>query len=302
MDSFHNYMINQLREYILAELKRGASWEEIEQALYNAGHQKNVIDEAFSEIKEEKAGLEVDEPKKPVEKDLVSGVKFAIENFFSKIKNPKEVEVVKEEMDEESTEEIVDEALNEAHEEERTYIFEGYVFFLYLIILTFIILFTAGSTDDELVLIVLGFSPTFLNAIVSFTLVKYAKYAPMYIMIPILSSSGFYAVARFAGISLFSNMDYESLSIVNAIMGMLFNVVLINIAFMRPEQKRKEVKHSSKKSNVKRVYNKEEKAEEKVEFISLDEIPAQSNSVNSTTLKNFEHHIDELKKEFNIAK
>jgi hypothetical protein len=296
-------MITQLREYILAELKRGASWGDIEKALYNAGHQKNVIDEAFSEIKEESAGLDAEEPDKPLEKDLVAGTKAAIGNFFSKLKTGKEVEEVKEEYAEESTDEIIDEAVNEAHQVEKTYIFEGYVFFLYLIILTFIILFTAGSTDDELILIVLGFSPTFLNAILSFTLVKYAKYAPMYIMIPVLASSGFYIVARFAGISLFSNMDYESLSIVNAILGMLFNVVLINIAFMRPEEKRKKIEQPQEKKHLKKVYEgkKELEKEKKEKFVSLDELPVQSN-VTSSSINKFENHIDDLKKEFNLVK
>ena len=98
-------------------------------------------------------------------------------------------------------------------------------------------------------------------------------------------------------------MDYESLSIVNAILGMLFNVVLINIAFMRPEEKRKKIEQPQEKKHLKKVYEgkKELEKEKKEKFVSLDELPVQSN-VTSSSINKFENHIDDLKKEFNLVK
>jgi hypothetical protein len=275
-------MIAQLKQYILSELQRGVLWEDIEKALYNAGHQKNVIDFAFEEVKRETAGMKSSQPQGEVEKDLVGNVKGAIGGFFSKLKT-RQVEDARQEIRTESTDEIIEDAVKEAKAEEQSYMFEGYVFFLYLLILTFVVFFTAGGTDDELILVVIGLCPTFLSAIVSFVLVKYAKYAPIFVLIPIAVTSLFYAVARFANMAVFKNMDYESLSIVNAVLGMLFNVILINIAFLRPAPK--QVALPEQRTHRQHVHHVQEQ---------------QSQSIDDRSTMQFQKHIGDLKKHFKI--
>ena len=79
MDSFAGYLKKQLKEYIITEQKKGKSLEEIEKALLNFGHKKDVLDEVFDELKREEAGLK-SKPPKEEDKKQIYGTQFRKDN------------------------------------------------------------------------------------------------------------------------------------------------------------------------------------------------------------------------------
>ena len=87
MSDFYVYMKKQLKDYILNEYKKGVSMEEIEKALHNAGHDKNVVDECFSEIKTEEAGMKPAKIKGEAASDAVTQIKGSIQKFFAQIQS-----------------------------------------------------------------------------------------------------------------------------------------------------------------------------------------------------------------------
>ncbi|MBN2422695.1 hypothetical protein JXB41_05680 [Candidatus Woesearchaeota archaeon] len=279
MDNFHYYMKEQLKHYIRKEEKKGIDLEQIEQSLLNAGHDKNIIDECFEELTREESGLRSHAPKGKVQNDLVSGVKTSIKSFFGSIKS-KEVKKVKKEIKEENSEDIVEEAIEEYEVEKERYIFEGFSFFAYLVALVILTLYTAGSAGEELLFVALGFSPAFLNSFISFGLIKFAEYVPLFMLLPVVAGGGFYALGSVVKSAMFSRMEVEALAIINVVMALFFNLILIVINSMKPKP--------IHEFHVKEPPRKEH---EKKEIAVRDE-----------SLNKFHKNIQELRQEFNIKK
>lgn len=232
---FHEYLRKQLIQYIKEEQKKGFSLDEIETVLVDVGHHKNLIQECFDDIKNEHKGKEVKEPNDELEKDFVSDLKNSIENFFGQITGNKDIKSAKKEETPSEEIDIIEEAVEEVKAEERTFIFEGIVFFLYLVALVILVLYTSVSTGDDFVVVAIGLSASFVNTFISFAAMGFATNVPIYIFIPVIVASVFYAIGMFAGLPIFAHMDMESLGIVNAVISMFFNILIINVAFLKPK-------------------------------------------------------------------
>lgn len=232
---FHDYMRAQLIQYIKEEQKKGFTLEEIEKVLLEVGHHKNVIQECFDELKKEDAGKDVEVPKEELKKDLVTDVKSSIQNFFGQLQGAKAVKEAKSEATPAEEREIIEEAVEDVKSEKRTFIFEGIVFFIYLVALVALVLFTSGSTGDDFIVVAIGFSASFLNTFISFAAMNFATNVPIYVFIPVIVAGIFYALGTFAHIEVFSHMDMETLGIINVFISMIFNILVINVAFLKPK-------------------------------------------------------------------
>lgn len=266
MDNFHNFTKKQLIEFIEKERQKGVPLEEIENTLLNAGHNKNIIDEVILELEKEEAGRKKTKHKDPVEKDLISQLKNAFSQFMAQASG-KEIKEAKKEA--EDSDEIIEEVIEEAEYIEEKTMLESFSFFLYLVGLAIVILFTAGSTDSVLIKVIIGFLPAILNAFVSLMAVKLADNVPLYMFIPLIIASAFYGFGKYSGLALFQGMDIESLSIVNFLFGLFFNVMIVYVRFMKPKKLRKrkipELK-LEKPVQEKKVESREEIQDLKKEF------------------------------------
>ena len=283
MKDFQDYMKDQLKRFIIEEQRKGIPLEQIEQSLLDAGHKKNVIDECFDELKKQEVGLTPEEPQGQVQKDTVSQIKSSIEKFFGQLQG-QEVDKVKKSFKKEPTEEIVEEAIEEYEVEEEKYILEGFYFFIFIVGLSIFTLFIAGSTSDEVLTVAMGLAPAFVNCFISFAMVKFANYVPIFMLIPIVIGGGFFALGTFADIEVFNRMEIESLAIVNTVISMFFNIILVAIKNSKPEPMHKFPRKNKKQENVDKS----------------QEYNSPSPQVHREDKKS-KKHIDDLKKEFGMS-
>jgi hypothetical protein len=272
-------MKEQLKRYIKEEEKKGIPLEQIEQALLDAGHKQNVIDEVFKEFKQEKAGQKAKLPSQEVQKDLVQDVSSSIKDFFGKLQG-KQVQEVKNDLKKHPSEKIIEESIEEYEVEKETYIIEGFSFFIFLVALVILTLYTAGSTGEEVLFVAVGFSPAFLNSFISFALIKFAEYVPLFMLIPVVVGGGFFALGNFSELSIFSHMEVEALAIVNTVIALFFNLLLVVTSSIKPR-----AMHEFEKEPIETKKKPKEIIREQ-EFI---EKPKESKK-----------HIDALKDEFDI--
>ena len=240
MDSFHTYLKKQLLEYVEAERKKGIALEQIEKVLLDAGHQKNVVDEVFAELEKEEVGGKEEKHDNVVEGDLIGMLKNAFSQFMAQA-GKKEISEAKKDLKKTDTDELVKEVIEEAEVVEEKTVFESIAFFVYLIIFTIMMLFTAGATDSEIVKVAIGFSPVIINAFASFLSIKYVDNVPLFMFIPLVIVSIFYAIGKFTSLDLFSGTDIEALSVVNFLFGFAFNVLLSYIRFVKPTSMKKQI-------------------------------------------------------------
>lgn len=254
MDSFHVYLKKQLLQYVEEERKKGVSLEQIEKTLLDAGQHKNIIDEVFSELEKEEAGLGETKHKDPVENDLISQLKNAFSQFMAQA-SKKEVKNAKKDYKKTDTEELVEEVIEEAEVIEEKTMLEAFAFFIYLIGLALAILFTAGMTGSNIVNVAIGFSPAILNAFISLIGLKLADNVPIYVFIPVIITSVFYGIAKFSGLALFEGMEIEPLGIVNFIFAFAFNILMIYVRFVKPRSMKKVIRPKSEKIAEKKYYS-----------------------------------------------
>ncbi len=274
-ESFHVYLKKQLVEYIEAERKKGIPLEVIEKALFSAGHEKNIIDEALAELKKEELFGEKTKRKGFVEKDLAGMLKGGFAQFMSKAKG-KEIGEAKEDLEKTGTDEIVKEAAEEAEIIEEKTMLEGFSFFIYLVALGLVVFFTAGLSGSEIASVAIGFSPAIINAFASFLALKLADNVPLYMFIPLAICSAFYALGKFAHLALFGKMDMEALSLVNFVLALLFNIMIVYVRFVKPAHMKRRVMKKSP--------------------IPVPSVPSETEQKQRTEKKD----IGELKKEFGI--
>jgi uncharacterized membrane protein len=263
-DSFHTYLKRQLLEYVEAERKKGIPLIEIEKVLLNAGHDKNVIDEVFYELKQEQTGHKPIQHKNPVEQDIVSQLKGAFKQFMAQA-STKEVKEAKEDLKNTDTDKVVEEVIEEAEVIEEKTMFEGIAFFGYLLTIALFILFSAGATDSQIVNVVIGFLPAIISVFISFVALPLADNVPLYVFIPLVVSSIFYAVGKFT--ELFQSLDVEGLAIVNFIIAFIFNILVVYIRFIKPRSmKRRVIPMHKSKPTPRHPAQKQEIKELKREF------------------------------------
>lgn len=277
MDNFHVYLKKQLLEYVEAERKKGIPLEEIEKVLLNAGHKKNIIDEVFFELEKKGPAAET-KSKDPVEKDFVSQLKSVFGKFMAQ-SSDKEIKEAKEDLKNTDTEELVEEVIEEAEIIEEKTLLEGVTFFIYLIVLGGIILFSAGGSGAEIVNVIIGFLPAVISVFVSFALLKIADNVPLYMLIPLGIAAAFYGIGKFTPFPLFQSLEMEGLSIVNFLIGFVFNVLIVYVRFIKPNHmKERVIRHDTKPNSI---------------------IPNQTMQIQNK--KNLhKKEIDDLKEEFNI--
>ena len=249
MDSFHPYIKKQLLEYVKAERKKGVPLKKIEEVLLDSGHQKNILDEVFTEFKEEYSEKPVQKITDDVGDDIITQLKNAFKEFVAK-SSEKEITDAKKEINE--SEEIVEEVIEKAeYIEEKTH-YESFIFISTLVILPFIVLFTAGATSSSVTSVTLGLSPAIINIFVSFFALKIGDYVPIYMMFPLVIVSAFYVLGKFGGFPFFSRFDLEGLAIVNFALGSIFNIAMVYTRFVKPKHMRRRLKKkkpSSEKSD-----------------------------------------------------
>ena len=238
MDNFQHFLKKQLVEYVEAERKKGIPLKNIEKVLLDAGHDKNIVDEVFLEL--EKSPAKETKHKDPVENDLVGQLKGAFGQFMAGA-SKKEIKDAKKDFEKTDTEELVEEAIEEVEIIEEKTIFESIAFFVYLLTIGLIVLFSAGATDSPITNVIIGFLPIIFSMFVSFLAVKMADNVPLYMFIPILVASVFYAIGRFTGLALFSGMDVEGLAIVNFLLAFVFNILIVYIRFLKPESMKRQI-------------------------------------------------------------
>ncbi len=304
MDSFYSFIKEQLKRYIKEEDRKGVPLDRIEQALLDAGHKQNVIDECFNELKEEEAGLPVDSPEEEEQQEAVTDIKDAIKNFFGKLQS-KEVTKVKKNIKKAGTEEIVEDAIEEYEEEKEQYLLEGFAFFAYLVALAVLVLYTAGQVGDDVLLVAVGLAPAFINAFISFALIKFSDYVPAFMLIPVFVSGVFYALGTFGDVGLLSRMEIESLSIINAVIAMAFSVLLIALSQIKPRPIHDFHDKTVPQLPAAALANKSrrEKIKEKQAQITMDTqaFEAAGEDQQAESSQHREHpHIKELKEEFRI--
>lgn len=288
MDSFHIYLKKQLLEYIEAERKKGIPLEQIEKVLLDAGHEKNIVDEVFSELEKEEAGGTPEKHDEPVENDLIGMLKSAFTQFMAQA-TKKEVKEAKKDLKKTDTDELVKKVIEEAEINQEKTIFESIAFFVYLVLIALVMLFTAGATDAEIIKVVIGFSPVIINAFVSFVSIKLADNVPLFMFIPLVIISAFYAIGKFTGIPLFEGTDIESLSVVNFLFAFAFNVLLSYIRFVKPNSMKRQIveipkyEYTNKGGPVKHQHH-----------------PKQKQTHNYSRKKEEREEIQDLKKEFNL--
>ena len=283
MDNFHGYLKKQLLEYIETERKKGIPLEQIEKVLLDAGHNKNIIDEVISELKQEQAGKKI-EATSPVESDLAGMLKKGLGQFLAQAKTS-EIKEAKEELKKGESAEIINEAIEEAEVIEEKTMFESLAFFIYLAIIGGIIFFSAGSTGSEFKNVVIGFVPGILSVFISFLALSLADMVPVYVFIPVIISSIFYGVGKFAKLSFFDGLDIEGLAIVNFLLGFIFCIIVLYIRFLKPNHmKRRVIRKDSLKMQNRERENK----------------PGSNYSSEPNTPHKKKQEISELKKEFNI--
>ncbi len=242
MDNFHVYLKKQLLEYVEAERKKGIPLEEIEKVLLDAGHRKNIIDEVFLEIKNEAATHKEAPHKNETEKDLSLMLKGAFSKFMAQASD-KEVKEAKQDFENTNTEKVVEEVIEEAEYIEEKTTLESATFFVYLVFLAIIALFSAASTDAQMLSVIIGFMPVIISVFVSFLALKLADNVPVYVFIPLIISGIFYAIARFTAFPMFKGLDPEGLSIVNFLLGFFFNILIVYVRFLKPNHmKRRKIK------------------------------------------------------------
>ncbi|MBN1503148.1 hypothetical protein JW930_06385 [Candidatus Woesearchaeota archaeon] len=300
MDTFHEYMKKQLIDYILAEEQKGVPLEKIEQVLLDAGHQKNIIDECFDEFKREGAGLKVEEPSDKVAKDMASGVKNSIKSFFSQISSQKEIKNVKKDTTPEQEEKIIQEAVKEVRQSPQSYLLELFFFLLYLVGMVFVSLFTAGSTGDEFVKVIVGLSPSYINAFLSFAAISFANLVPLYMLIPVAIGTIFYILGRVMNLSLFSQMEVEALGIINILFSMIFNIFMVNLLFLKPKPRAKKIERSKPKEEAKSEVKVEPAEDKEIVYEAETKSSRNYTEINDGQLKDFQKHINELREEFDI--
>lgn len=276
MDSFHNYLKKQLVEYVEAERKKGIPLIEIEKVLLDAGHKKNIVDEVFLELKKEVAG-KTTKHKDPIENDLVNNLKGAFSKFMAKSSN-KEVEKAKKDFKNTDTKELIEEVIDDVEIIEEKTMLESFTFFIYLIIIAMIVMFSAGGTDSQITNVIIGFLPAMLSIFISFFMLSLADNVPVFVFIPLVISTIFYALGKFTQIGLFQRFDIESLAIVNFLLGFFFNVLIVYVRFVKPKHMKKKI---IKKNN--QIINPNNKV-----------IPVKAQNVKSR------NEISDLKKEFNL--
>ncbi|MEM4397094.1 MAG: hypothetical protein QW757_00550 [Candidatus Woesearchaeota archaeon] len=287
MDSFYVYMKKQLLAYVEAEHKKGIPLETIENTLLNAGHDKNLVDEVFSEIKKELEGKKTQQPKDEIKKDIEVPLKESIFSFFGnkKLKTEKEKEAIKQEFKEveKKSDELVKEVIEEAEIIEEKTTFEGIAFFIYLVIMALIIILIAGYSNSEIVNVFFGFLPTIINAFVSFFLLFLADNLALYVMIPLAISSIFFAIGKFANFSLFSNMQIEPLASINFLFSFIFNVYISYIRFLKPNHMKKRVIKSKQNNKEQKEKTEKENIQEKKEIEKNNEIKKETNQEKTIT-------------------
>ncbi len=280
-DNFHIYLKKQLLEYVESERKKGIPLDAIESTLLNAGHQKNIIDEVFLDLKKEEIGKEVPPKKDPIENDMVAMLKKGITQFMAQPKTEKEISGVRKEIDSGGTEKIVEEVIEEAEIIEEKTMLEGITFFIYLVGIGILTMFTAGATDSEIVKVALGFSPIIINAFISFFAVKLADNVPLYVFIPLGISSIFFALGKFAGLVFFESMEVEALSVVNFLLSFIFNILIVYVRFLKPR-------------HMKRRLIKKEKQQKTTHHHLQQQSQQQDLNIKRRS------EIEELQREFNI--
>jgi hypothetical protein len=247
MDNFHEYLKKQLIEYVESERSKGIPLEEIEKVLLDAGHRKNIIDEVFLELEKEKAGKDTKHAD-PVEKDMVSMLKKGFGSFMAQASN-KEIKEAKEDFKNTDTNETIKEVIDDVEVIEEKNMMESALFFIYLVALTLIILFSTGSTHSEIKNVIIGFIPAVLSIFISFFALKLADNVPAYVMIPLGVASAFYGLARFSGLEIFRGIDPEGLAIVNFLLGFFFNILVVYIRFIKPKHMRRRVIKKQHRNN-----------------------------------------------------
>jgi len=248
MDSFHEYIKKQLSDYVEQERAKGIPLEKIEEVLLNAGHGKNIIDEVFQELEKENAGQKKTQHKDPVENDLITMLKQGFEKFMAQA-SKKEVKQAQKDFEKTDTGQVVQGVIEEAEVIEEKLILESATFFVYLIIIGVIILFTAGAVDATVTKVAIGFSPALINAFLSFLGVNFANIVPLYMFIPLLVSSIFFVVGRFSGLSIFNTMDIESLAVINFLFAFAFNISEVYMKFIKPRSMQRRIIRPTTKSN-----------------------------------------------------
>jgi len=284
MDSFHEYMKQQLKRYIKEEQKKGVPIEHIVQILLNAGHENNVLDEVVREMQAEQAGAVAEQPADAAEKDIVANLKASILGFMGQA-TAKEAKEAKAEIKKGGSEAIVEEAIQEDEVEQETFIAEGTTFYLYIAALVVLTLFTAGQTGDDFVYVAMGLAPAFLNTFISFALIRVADYVPGFMLLPAVVGGAFYALGATGRIPIMARMEVDALAIINVVLALFFNLALI-------------VVHSIKPKPITQFEHKEPVAA--VPHHHPSHIPAQPVMQEPPHIRRFESHIDDLRKEFNL--
>ncbi len=285
VDSFHIYLKKQLLDYVESERKKGLPLEQIEHALLNAGHEKNLVDDVFTEMRKGNTEVKLEEKTQAVEKDLSGMLKGAFSQFMAKA-SEKEIGQAKKVIKNDS-EEIVKEVIEEAEVIEEKRMFESVAFFLYLVALGLVILVTAGGSGSEIVNVAIGFLPTIINMFVSFMALGIANNVPLYVFIPLGITSMFYAIGKFSGLPLFQGMEMEALSVVNFLFSFVFNIMVVYVRFLKPRSMKRRV---IKKNNIQK---KQPVVVEQMHYTSVEK-------TEKPLIKVEREEIHELKKEFGL--
>ena len=256
------YLKKQLLEYVEAERKKGIPLEKIEKVLLDAGHKKNIIDEVFEELVKEGPNTKSDS-KDPVANDLVSQLKGVFGKFMAQASD-KEITDAKEDLKNTDTTELVEEVIEEAEIIEEKTLFEGLVFFIYLAILIGVMLFGAAGTGAEIVSVIVGILPAVISVFVSFAFLKLADNVPLYMLIPLGISAVFYGIGKFTPLPLFQSLEMEGLSIVNFLIGFVFNIMIVYVRFVKPNSMKEKIipkNKSEQKPKLKIKKNSKKKSE-----------------------------------------
>lgn len=240
---YDEFLLKEIKEYIMQELKSNKTLEQIENELLNAGHEKNAIQKAIQEIdKHNFKNFKKSNIKDETEKKLIEAIQHFIKEQ-KKLNRPlKQIKKVL--LDYGHSEKLIQKALDSFEhdpESQKTYILpttqkliKEHVMLTSIVSLILLITITGSIINENIFLIFLGFIPSFVTILIVYYYVEKLK-EKSYI-IPFATNLIFILVSTISPI--LKTMEYQSLTVINFLISIIITTIFHEIV-----KNPKEIKH-----------------------------------------------------------
>lgn len=257
---YDEFLLKEIKEYIIQELESNKTLEQIQDELLNAGHEKNAIQKAISEIqKHHFKDFKKSNIKDETEKKLIEAIQHFIKEQ-QKLNRPL-TQIKKVLLDYGHSEKLIQKAIDSFDHYQSTQkkytlpttqkLIKEHVMLTSLVSLILLITITGSMINENIFLIFLGFIPSFITILTVYYYIE--KLEEKAYIIPVGVNLIFVLISMISPI--LKTMEYQNLTIINFIISIIVTALFHQI-IKKPTEIKSRPNTTNKKLPVPKIKKK----------------------------------------------